>query len=155
MADVALAALPTILERHPYLQLAVLGCGEPDYQRGFQQLVERYPGRVGVHIGYDETRAHVLHAGADMLLHGSRFEPYGLTPIYAMRYGTIPIASCVGGLNDTIVDAGSVEHPVPGANGVLFDGEQPQDMVDAVNRTFQIFHSPPGMAKAASQRHVR
>lgn len=139
MADVALAALPTILAAHPYLQLAVLGCGDPVYQHGFQQLAEQYPGRIGVHIGYTEKHAHALHAGADMLLHGSRFEPFGLTPMYAMRYGTIPIASRVGGLSDTIIDAGSVDQLVAGANGVLFDGEQPQDMIDAVNRTFQIF----------------
>lgn len=139
MADVALAALPIILSTHPYLQLAVLGCGDPVYQHGFKQLAEQYPGRVGVYIGYTEKHAHALHAGADMLLHGSRFEPFGLTPMYAMRYGTIPIASRVGGLSDSIIDAGSVQQLVAGANGVLFDGEQPQDMVDAVNRTFEIF----------------
>lgn len=139
MADVALAALPSILQTHPYLQLAILGCGEHVYERGFQDLVAQFPGRVGVHIGYDETHAHVLHAGADMLLHGSRFEPFGLTPIYAMRYGTIPIASRVGGLNDTIVDAGTIAQPIPGGSGVLFDGEQPQDMIDAINRAFQFY----------------
>ncbi|MBB5199551.1 glycogen synthase GlgA [Glaciimonas immobilis] len=139
MADVALAALPTILQNQPYLQLAVLGCGEPVYHAGFRQLMERFPGRVGLHLGYDEKHAHALHAGADMLLHGSRFEPFGLTPLYAMRYGTIPIASRVGGLSDTITDAGTVDNIAANANGVLFDGEEPQDMIDAVDRAFQIY----------------
>lgn len=139
MADVALAALPVILERHPRLQVAVLGCGEQAYETGFIELARAYPGRIGVHIGYDERRAHALHAGADMLLHGTRFEPYGLTPIYSMLYGTIPIASRVGGLIDTIIDAGTESTPCKGASGILFDGEQPNDMIAAVDRAFTIF----------------
>jgi starch synthase len=74
-----------------------------------------------------------------MLLHGTRFEPYGLTPIYSMRYGTIPIASRVGGLIDTITDAGATGKPEDGANGILFDGEQPADMAAAVERAFEIY----------------
>jgi starch synthase len=143
MADVALQALPIILERHPRLQLAVLGCGDHAYEQGFAQLAGQFPGRVGVHIGYDERLAHALHSGADMLLHGSRFEPFGLTPIYSMRYGTIPIGSRVGGLIDTIIDAGAAGQPPQGANGVLFDGEEPQDMVAAVERAFELFGRGP------------
>jgi starch synthase len=139
MADVTLAALPGILERHRRLQLVVLGCGEPQYEQGFQQLVEQFPSRVGLHIGYDERRAHALHAGADMLLHGSRFEPFGLTPIYSMRYGTIPIASRVGGLIDTITDAGDRGPMTQDATGILFDGEQPSDIAGAIDRAFELF----------------
>lgn len=139
MADVALAALPTILNRHPRLQVVVLGCGEPQYEQGFLQLAEQFEGRVGVHIGYDERLAHALHAGADMLLHGSRFEPFGLTPLYSLRYGTIPIASRVGGLSDTIADAGLSGPPPTNATGVLFDGEQAEDMVAAVTRAYELY----------------
>jgi starch synthase len=139
MADVALLALPAIMERHPRLQVVVLGCGDHGYEGGFARLAQEFPGRIGVHIGYDERRAHALHAGADMLLHGTRFEPFGLTPIYAMRYGTIPIASRVGGLIDTVVDAGPEGPARTGAQGVLFDGEQAADMIAAVNRAFELF----------------
>jgi starch synthase len=139
MADVALAALPALLDSHPRLQVAVLGCGEHEYEKGFVELGRRYPGRMGVYIGYDERRAHALHAGADMLLHGTRFEPFGLTPIYSMRYGTIPIVSRVGGMIDTIADAGMKGKPAKGACGVLFDGEQPSDMIAAVKRTLELF----------------
>ncbi|MEO6353778.1 MAG: glycogen synthase GlgA [Burkholderiaceae bacterium] len=139
MADVALAALPVIFEKYPRLQVAVLGRGDHGYENGFLELAQRYPGRLGVHIGYDERRAHALHAGADMLLHGTRFEPYGLTPIYAMRYGTIPIASKVGGLIDTIIDPGASSPVCKGANGILFEGEQTTDMIAAVDRAFTIF----------------
>lgn len=139
MADVVLDALPAILDRNPRMQAVVLGQGDHDFERGFLGLAERYPGRLGVHIGYDERYAHALHAGADMLLHGTRFEPFGLTPIYAMRYGTIPIASRVGGLIDTIVDAGVQELVPRGANGLLFDGEQVEDMVAAVDRAVALY----------------
>jgi starch synthase len=139
MADIALLALPHILERHPRLQTVILGCGDHGYEKGFMQLAEQFPDRVGVHIGYDERRAHALHAGADMLLHGTRFEPFGLTPIYAMGYGTIPIASRVGGLIDTVIDAGACGPAAVGANGILFDGEEPQHMVAAVERAFELF----------------
>ncbi len=141
MADVALQALPAILDRHQRMQLVVLGCGERSYEEGFADLAQRYPGRVGVHIGYDERRAHALHAGSDMLLHPSRFEPFGLTPLYAMRYGTIPIASRVGGLTDTIADAGMAgkDQVAAGASGVLFDGETAHDMEAAVQRALDLY----------------
>jgi len=139
MADVALQALPAILDRHERMQLVVLGCGERSYEEGFVDLEQRYPGRVGLHIGYDERRAHVLHAGSDMLLHASRFEPFGLTPLYAMRYGTIPISSRVGGLTDTIADAGMHGAAAAGASGVLFDGETAEDMQAAVQRAFDLY----------------
>lgn len=139
MADVALQALPSMLDRHEHLQLVVLGCGERSYEEGFAALAQRYPGRVGVHIGYDERRAHALHAGSDMLLHASRFEPFGLTPLYSMRYGTIPIASRVGGLTDTIADAGAHGRAAEGASGVLFDGDSAADMCAAVQRAFDLY----------------
>jgi starch synthase len=139
MADVALAALPAILDKHARLQVVVLGCGDHAYEKGYMELAQQYPARVGVHIGYDEQLAHALHAGADMLLHGTRFEPYGLTPIYSMLYGTIPIASRVGGMIDTIVDAGTEGAPRRGATGILFDGDQAVDMIAAVDRAFTIF----------------
>jgi starch synthase len=162
MADVAVAAIPTLLEQHPRLQVSVIGKGETRIEAAFLRLARTWPDRVGVHIGYDERRAHVLHAGADILLHGSRFEPCGLTQIYAMRYGTLPVASRVGGLADTIVDAaeGSDFMATPGlaasaalgsaegaaasrpATGFLFDGEHPADVIAAASRAIDAFMRP-------------
>lgn len=142
MADVAQAALPEVLQRHPRAQLIVLGCGDHGYERGFIELAGRFPRRAAVHIGYDERHAHALHAGADMLLHGSRFEPFGLTPLYSMRYGTIPIASRVGGIVDTIADAGLAGTLPKEANGILFDGEEPENMQAAIERAFVLYESP-------------
>lgn len=139
MADVALDALPQLLARHERLQVVVLGRGDHGYESRFQQLAADYPERVAVRIGYDEKLAHALHAGADMLLHGTRFEPFGLTPIYAMLYGTIPVASRVGGLCDTAADVGSAEAPDESANGVLFDGDGAGDMAAALERALALF----------------
>ncbi len=159
MADVAVEAIPALLEQHPRLQIAVLGKGEAHIETAFQRLARTWPDRVGVYIGFDERRAHVLHAGADILLHGSRFEPCGLTQIYAMRYGTLPVASRVGGLADTIVDAAEAsghqavfQASPPGgfegatflrpATGFLFDGDRPQDVIAAATRAIDAFMRP-------------
>ena len=159
MADVAVEAIPALLEQHPRLQVAVLGKGEAHIETAFQRLARTWPDRVGVYIGFDERRAHVLHAGADILLHGSRFEPCGLTQIYAMRYGTLPVASRVGGLADTIVDAAEASGHRAGfrisppggfegatslrpATGFLFDGDRPQDVIAAATRAIDAFMRP-------------
>ncbi|MBK4738233.1 glycogen synthase GlgA [Noviherbaspirillum pedocola] len=139
MADVALAALPRLLNIHPRAQIVVLGRGDQAYEAAFRELAAAHPDRVAVHMGYSEKLAHALHAGADMLLHGSRFEPYGLTPIYSMLYGTIPVASRVGGLCDTVVDAGDGDAPADSASGVLFDGDDADDMVIALERALQLY----------------
>ena len=142
MADVAQVSLPEVLQRFPRAQAVILGCGDHAHEAGLAALAKHFPGRVGVHIGYDEQRAHALHAGADMLLHGSRFEPFGLTPLYSMRYGTIPIASRVGGIIDTIVDAGLAGTPCQEASGILFDGEDAASMTAAVSRAFALYENP-------------
>lgn len=152
MADVILDALPQLLEKHPHLQIAIHGCGEPQYEERFLQFAAAHPDRVGVHIGYDEQRAHALHAGADILLHPTRFEPFGLTPIYSMLYGTIPVASRVGGLCDTVIDAGTQADIPAGANGILFEGEQATDLEGAVGRALALYAKP--VAWQAMQRNA-
>nr|WP_218953215.1 glycogen synthase GlgA [Parapusillimonas granuli] len=144
MADVAMAAIPRALDAHPDLQVCVMGQGEKGLEQGLLQVAERYPGRCGVHVGFDEPQAHLLHAGADVLLHGSRFEPFGLTPLYAMRYGSVPIGSRVGGMADTIVDPGGgvSTAAMRAANGILFDGEQPDDMLGAIHRAMALRRTP-------------
>lgn len=139
MADVALDALPRLLERHQQMQVVVLGRGDHGYESRFRQLAADHPARVAAHVGCDERLVHMLHAGADILLHGARFEPFGLTPTYAMLYGTIPVASRVGGLCDTISDAGAADAPEQCANGLLFDGDRADDMVAAMERALALF----------------
>jgi starch synthase len=101
--DLVLETIPTIVNEG--MQLALLGSGDRAMQHRFRAAEQANPGRVGVLIGYDEGLAHLIQAGVDALLMPSRFEPCGLTQLCAMRYGTVPIASRVGGLENTIVDA--------------------------------------------------
>jgi starch synthase len=84
------------------LRLVVVGTGEPKIQDGFRALAERDPSRFGVRFVYDEALAHQVEAGADMFLMPSRFEPCGLTQMYSLRYGTVPIVRATGGLVDTV-----------------------------------------------------
>lgn len=144
MADVAMAAIPLALDAYANLQVCVMGQGDKRLEQGLLDVASRYPGRCSVHVGFDEPQAHLLHAGADVLLHGSRFEPFGLTPLYAMRYGSVPIGSRVGGMADTIVDPGrgASNGAMRGANGILFDGEQPEDMLGAIHRVMALRSTP-------------
>lgn len=140
MVDVAVQALPEALDRHPALQVAILGQGDHRLEQALQAIAHRYPGRCATHIGYDEGIAHRLHAGSDILLHASRFEPFGLTPLYAMRYGSLPIGSRVGGMADTIEDPGARAplSAMASANGLLFDGDSPQAMSAAIARAMDL-----------------
>ncbi|MDQ8035653.1 MAG: glycogen synthase GlgA [Bordetella sp.] len=145
MADVAARVLPRILQAHDDVQVFVLGQGERQHEDAMRAMAEAWPDRCAVRIGYDEETAHQLHAGADILLHGSRFEPFGLTPLYAMRYGTLPIGSRVGGMADTIHDPGP-RAPIAAmrtANGLLFDGEGDEDMLAAIGRALHLRRQEP------------
>jgi starch synthase len=99
--DLLLDALPALLHRGG--QLVVLGTGEGWLEDAFRSAAS-HPG-VAVHIGYDEAMAHRIIAGADAMLVPSRFEPCGLTQLYALRYGTIPVVALTGGLADTVIPA--------------------------------------------------
>ena len=82
--------------------LAVLGSGDPRYEDLFRGLAERYPGRVGLSVGYNNELAHKIEAGADLFLMPSEYEPSGLNQIYSLRYGTVPVVRATGGLEDTV-----------------------------------------------------
>ncbi len=98
--DLVTAAMEAILARP--VRMVVLGTGEPDVEEGLREFVRRDPRRFGVRFQYDTGLAHRIEAGCDMVLMPSRFEPCGLTQMYSMRYGTIPIVRATGGLADTV-----------------------------------------------------
>ncbi len=100
--------------------LIVLGSGDPGLEAAVRTLAARFPGRVAVHIGYDEALSHRLFAGADAVLVPSRFEPCGLTQMYGLRYGTLPVVSLVGGLADTVIGASPAALSVGVATGITF-----------------------------------
>jgi starch synthase len=116
--DLLLAALPRLLGEGG--QLALLGAGEASLQAEFAAAAQRYPGRVGVILGYDEGLSHLLQGGADAILVPSRFEPCGLTQLYGLRYGTVPIVARVGGLADTVIDANDMALAAGVATGFQF-----------------------------------
>ncbi len=91
----------------------------------------QYRGRVGVEIGYDESLAHLIISGADLILVPSRFEPCGLTQLYALRYGSLPLVRRVGGLADTVVDANAASLAEGIATGFAFDDDSPQALMAA------------------------
>jgi starch synthase len=130
--DLLLAALPELL-RHG-VQLAVQGTGEPALETAFTMAQQAHPGRVQVHIGYDEGRAHRLIAGADVIAVPSRFEPCGLTQMYGLRYGTLPLVRRVGGLADTVADASPEALAADTATGFTFEAATPQALARAALR---------------------
>ena len=116
--DLLLGALPDLLNAGG--QLAVLGTGDAELEAGFRRAAAADPQRVAAFIGYDEAMAHRFIAGGDVLLMPSRFEPCGLTQLYALRYGTLPLVRRVGGLADTVVDANAEHIGADRATGFVF-----------------------------------
>ena len=134
--DLVLSALPELLAHGA--QLAVLGSGDAALERSLLAAAAQYPRRVAVRVGYDEVLAHQMVAGADAMLVPSRFEPCGLTQLYALRYGTVPVVRRVGGLADTVRDLeqGDV------ATGVVFGPATGSAMAEAITRTVALFRQP-------------
>ena len=137
--DLLLAALPELLAKG--VQLAVQGTGDPSLEAAFRMAQAAHPGRVHVHIGYDEARAHRLVAGADAIAVPSRFEPCGLTQLYGLRYGTLPIVRRVGGLADTVQDDTGAGDKA--STGFTFDAATPVAFAAAVGRAATALAQPP------------
>lgn len=122
-------------------QIVITGTGEHELERDVQSLVDRYPGHIGARIGFDESEAKNIYAASDFLLMPSRFEPCGLSQMYAQRFGSLPIAHKVGGLADSIED---------GLTGLLFRKPSAQSFYGAVARAFEIFRSKRRLNKMRS-----
>ncbi|WP_246771465.1 glycosyltransferase, partial [Pseudomonas syringae] len=114
-------------------QIAIIGRGEPEEEDAMRELAARFPGRVGVRIGFNETDARRMFAGSDFLLMPSRYEPCGLSQMYAQRFGSLPVARNTGGLADTIED---------GVTGFLFNESTVESYTEALNRALQVFAHP-------------
>jgi starch synthase len=134
--DMLLECLPKLLDGGA--QLAVLGSGEADLERRYQQLAQRYPGRVSVTVRFDEGLSHQVMAGADIFLMPSRFEPCGLNQMYGMRYGTPPLVRRTGGLADSVADAGAAE-----GTGFVFDEPTPSVLYRTVVQAIECFRDKP------------
>lgn len=138
--DVVLAAADQIMQRP--VQLAMLGGGDQTLETGFQALMQRYPGRVSVRLGYNEGLAHRIEAGSDVFLMPSRFEPCGLNQLYSLRYGTPPIVHGVGGLNDTVIDTYEATLADGSANGFVMRNLDVPAILWGVSRALEFFQQP-------------
>ena len=131
--DLVLSALPELLAQGA--QLAVQGSGDAALERALLAAAAQHPRRVAVRLGYDEAFAHQMVAGSDAMLVPSRFEPCGLTQLYALRYGSVPVVRRVGGLADTVVDL----YHVGASTGVVFDDATGAAMAHAITRTVAVY----------------
>jgi starch synthase len=136
--DLLLENLPTIVREG--MQLVVLGGGgDRSLQYRYRAAAQAHPERVSVTIGHDEGLAHLIQAGADALVVPSRFEPCGLTQLCALRYGTVPIVSRIGGLQDTVVDADDLAMTGGGQTGFKFGPVTAENLASVLQRACATF----------------
>ncbi len=149
-ADLLVESLPTLFARGG--QLVVLGTGDKSLEAALLRVAGSHPQVAGVHIGYDEALAHRIQAGADVLMVPSRAEPCGLTQLYAMRYGTLPLVRRTGGLEDTVIDATPAALADGCATGFAFDEPTPGALTWTVRRAIDLFQDRPRWQRI--QRHA-
>jgi starch synthase len=138
--DLLLSVMPAVIAQGG--QLALLGTGQSELEDAFLALAGARPNHVAMHIGYSEEMAHRLQAGGDILLMPSRFEPCGLTQIYAMRYGTLPVVNRTGGLADTVVDATYDAMLLGTATGFLFEQPTASAFQWGIERAIGLYRHP-------------
>ncbi|NNU80988.1 glycogen synthase GlgA [Halovulum dunhuangense] len=137
--DLLLEAAPRFLAQGG--SLAVLGSGERWLEDRFRLLAEREP-RVGTRIGYDEPLSHRMFAGADAVLVPSRFEPCGLTQMYGLRYGAVPLVARTGGLADTVIDANEAALRAGVATGIVVTPGDPGALAQGLERLCTLHADP-------------
>lgn len=140
MADVILDALPQILASGA--QVLVLGQGDPALEAGFAAFARTGHPNFVARIGYEEGLAHRLQGGGDILLAPARYEPCGLTQLYAMRYGTVPVVRRTGGLKDTVIEASSAALLDRAATGVVFDEPNVGGLMQGIGQALALYREP-------------
>jgi starch synthase len=149
--DLVLAVLPALLARGG--QLVVLGRGEAELEARFRAAAA--PGRVACVLDHDERLSHLVQAGADAIIVPSRYEPCGLTQLYGLRYGTLPIVSRVGGLADTVIDANEAALQDGVATGFHFTLPDAGALDEAVARAFALFAQPAAWRRVQRRAMTR
>lgn len=130
--DMLIDIIPDLMKKNA--GLIVLGEGNLKYEAQLLELMEAYPGQLSVQIGYTEEMAHIIQAGCDIFLMPSRYEPCGLTQIYALRFGTVPVATAVGGLCDTITP-----YPSKEATGFTFEKSESSLFLKGVEKALTVW----------------
>ncbi len=132
-------------------KLIVFGRGDHDIEDRLAGVALRHPGRVAVRLGYDEHTAHLIHGGSDAIVQPSRFEPCGLTQLYALRYGSVPVVSRTGGLSETIIDANDAAISARVATGFQFHPVTEDGLKLALHRAIAAFRDPRLWARLQHQ----
>ena len=144
-ADLLVPAIEKILARFGFVNFYILGSGDPYIEQRVQELRDKYSERVGVYIGYNEKIAHRVYAASDFLVMPSRFEPCGLNQMFAMRYGSLPIARMTGGLKDTVLDYESE------GTGIAFTYDSVEDLTHALARALNLYKDTKAFRKVRSR----
>ncbi|MGX2969346.1 glycogen synthase GlgA [Ursidibacter sp. B-7004-1] len=136
-ADFLLTKIDEIMQHS--VQLIVLGSGSPDLENALRYAQSRYPQQIGLKIGYDEALSHQIIAGGDVILVPSRFEPCGLTQLYGLKYGTLPLVRKTGGLADTVNDSHKESIENRTATGFVFKHPDADDFMEATLRAINLW----------------
>jgi starch synthase len=139
--DIFASLLDSLIETGA--RVAVVGTGEAGIENAFRAAATRHKGRVGLVTAYDEQLSHLVQGGADTMLVPSRFEPCGLTQLYGLRYGCVPLVARVGGLADTVIDANDAGLAAGVATGIQFIPVDGLTLSHALARTDALYKQPP------------
>lgn len=157
--DLIVEVLPKLLALD--VQMVVLGSGESSYHGLLAGLGERFSDKLAVRLAFDEGLAHRIEAGADLFLMPSRYEPCGLSQMYSLRYGTVPIVRRTGGLADTVVPYLPDAHAAASATGFAFENPHPEVLLNTVLLALRVYRDKEewqalihrGMRQDNSWRH--
>jgi starch synthase len=133
--DLLIDIMPSLMDMD--VGVVVLGEGNLAHEARMLELMETYPGKLSVRVGYTEDLAHRIQAGSDIFLMPSRYEPCGLTQIYALRFGTPPVATDLGGLSDTIIP-----YPNPDSTGFTFASADPEQFLQCIRQAVEVYGQP-------------
>jgi starch synthase len=122
------------------MQLVMLASGDPDLEAAFRDAQLKHRDRLRVVFEFNNPLAHKIQAGSDAFLMPSRFEPCGLTQMYALRYGTAPVVRATGGLCDTVKEFNPESAT---GNGFVFEPYRPEELLGALKRMVAVFRNPP------------
>ncbi len=135
--DLVATSMPQLMAMD--LQLVILGTGEPELEAKLKMLQARYPHRMGLRIGFDEGLAHRIEAGADIFVMPSRYEPCGLSQLYSLRYGTVPVVRKIGGLADTVQSLPAQARTAGRATGFHVEEDTADALLSVLRRAAAVY----------------
>lgn len=128
-------------------RIVVLGAGDKAFENAVLAAAERHKGKIGAIIGYDEKTSHLMQGAADAILIPSRFEPCGLTQLYGLKYGCVPIVARTGGLADSIIDANTAAINTGVATGFQLSKLGYQELLNTIGRAIKAYYTPKVWSK--------